>query len=61
MSPYEAMKIMDQKADAKDVVGYLEARADWLKAEYNHGGDYAALKPGEDQCRQLAAKIRNWG
>jgi hypothetical protein len=35
----------------------LLARADWLKSEYERGGDRAHLEPRERECRHLAQKV----
>lgn len=59
-SPWTAGKRMDAcRADA-DVVGYLRARADWLKAEWQAGGSYEGLKPKYDECVYLASLFAGW-
>jgi hypothetical protein len=54
------MRAMDRAADDEDFVAYLEARADWFKAERVHGGSII-LGERESECRHLAAKFQSWG
>ena len=42
------------------LIAELNARADWLRSEYLHGGDFEHLRAREEECRYIVTQLQKW-